>query len=145
MPIRQTCLPIKHKTPKVPVPLDVTCGCDWPVEQYPEPLVEGCECGCPRDPDTFFGPSWDGQISHDFIVKRPVTLVAVGMPCDAFATVEQGFAVCDGYVYDDWFSCGKPVKISRENNNVTITSPGRYRLKLFYANPHKIYIRKVKG
>ena len=145
MPIPQTCLPISHRSPLVPVPNPVFGGCDWPVECPPEPYVEGCDCGCPRDPSLLFGPDSVSQFSPDFIVTRPVTLIAIGMPCDAFASVEHGISVCGCYVYDDWYQCGKVVRLSRTTNQITITQPGRYRLKLFNANPTKIYVKKTPG
>lgn len=145
MPIPETCLPIKHRSPVVPVPTAVSGGCDWNVECPPAPYVEGCDCGCPRDPTLLFGPDSTSQISNDFIVKRPVTLMAIGMPCDAFAVVEQGLYHCGCYVYDDWYECGRVVRLSRTTNRLTISQPGRYRLKLFYANPSKVYIKRVTG
>lgn len=146
MTIRQTCLPVHHM-PLIVEPKEVrgTC-CEWPVECPPEPYIEGCDCGCARDPNLLFGPDHNkGQYSHDFIIKKPVTLSAVGMPCDAFAVVQFGIYHCGCYVYDDWFQCGNVVRMSRSTNRITITQPGRYRLKLFNANPQQVYIRKTSG
>lgn len=145
MAIPNTCLPVRHNTPSVPMPTCVSGGCDWEYECPPEPYVDGCDCGCPKDPSLLFGPDSVGQVSQDFIVKRTVTLMAVGLPCDAFAVVEQGLYYCGCYVYDDWFRCGRVVRLTRENNRLVIDQPGRFRLKLFNANPSKVYIRKLTG
>lgn len=85
------------------------------------------------------------MFSPDFVVKRPVVLIGIGIPCDAFAVVQQGILTCGCYTYDDWFQCGRVVRLSRSTNRLVIAQPGRYRLHLFNANPALIYIRKETG
>lgn len=141
----QTCLPI-HKNPVIIDPKPVLAGCDWPAECPPEPIVDGCDCSpCARDPNQLFGPDSTGQISNDFIIRKPTTITAVGLPCDAFAVLQVGLYDCGCYVYDDLFECGNVVRLSRNTNRMTLTQPGRYRLKLFNANPSKVHIRKSPG
>lgn len=147
MRVPQTCLPVRHKFPIVPEPGPVCeTRCDWEAECPGEPVVPGCECGCPRDPNVLFGPDHGiNPYSNDFVIRRPVTLTAVGMPCEAFAVVQVGLYDCGCYVYDDLFECGNVVRLSRSTNRLVLTQPGRYRLKLFNAHPEKVHIRKAPG
>lgn len=120
-------------------------GEEWQVECPPPPFIDGCDCGCARDPNLLFGPGATQMLSPDFVVKRPVTLIGIGLPCDAFAVVQQGIYVCGCYAYDDWYQCGRVVRLSRSTNRLTISQPGRYRLHLFNANPSLIYVQKEIG